>query len=87
MVIILGFLAVSKKAPAKVNGAAFVSFEDDAEYVFFVEKKLQGECLVVDLIGFFVWKLFYFHVIGNDNSGIGMSFKGNPFHGPLAGWG
>ena len=32
-----------------------VSFKDDAEYVLFVEKKLQGECLMVDLIGFSVW--------------------------------
>ena len=52
-VIMLAFLAGSEKAPAKMDGTSLVSFEDDAEYVLFIEKKLQNECFMVDLIGFF----------------------------------
>jgi len=55
------FLAGSKKAPAKMNWSALVSFKDDAKYVFFVEKKLQSECLVGDLVGFLFWKFSDFH--------------------------
>lgn len=52
-VIMRAFLAGPKKAPAKMDGMSLISFEDDTEYVLFIEKKLQSECFMVDLIGFF----------------------------------
>jgi len=87
MIVVLAFLAGPEKAPAKMNRELLVSFEDDAEYVLFVEKKLQGECLVIDLIGFFVWEFCYFHGIRNDDPGLTVSFEGNFFCGGQAGGG
>ena len=34
-----------------MDGPPLASFGDDAENVLFVEKKLQAECFVVDLVG------------------------------------
>ena len=51
------------------------SFKDHPEYVFFVEKKLKGECLMVDLVGFSVRKAFYLHGVINDYPGFGLDFK------------
>ena len=34
------FLAGPEKAPAKMNRAGVISFEDHSEYVIFIEKKL-----------------------------------------------
>lgn len=81
-VVVLAFLAASEKTPAEMKGALLVPFEDDAEYVFFVEKKLQGECFVVDLIGFSVWEFSDLHGVGNDDPRLCVGFKGNLFHGP-----
>ena len=47
----LARLAGSKKTPAEMDGQPLISFEDNAENVLFVEKKLQTECFVVDLVG------------------------------------
>ena len=80
-IIMLAFLAGSEQAPAEMDGKPLISFKDNAEYVLFVEKKLQGECLVVDLIGFPVWEFCDFHRIGNGDPGIGVVFKRNPFKG------
>ena len=49
----LARLAGSKKTPAEIDGQSLISFEDNAENVLFVEKKLQTECFVVDLVGLF----------------------------------
>ena len=65
-----------------MDGTSLVSFKDYPEYVFFVEKKLKGECLMVDLVGFPVRKAFYHHGVGNDYPGFGVGFKGNFFNGP-----
>ena len=58
-----------------MDGASLVSFNDHPEYVFFVEKKLKGECLMVDLVGFPVWKVFYLHWVVNYYPGFGVDFK------------
>ena len=60
-VIMRAFLAGPEKAPAKMDGTSLFSFKDHAEYVLFVEKKLQGECLVVDLVCFSVREACYLH--------------------------
>ena len=65
-----------------MDGASLISFNDHPEYVFFVEKKLKGECLMVDLVGFPVRKVFYHHGVVNDYPGFGLDFKGNFFYGP-----
>ena len=64
-----------------MDGASLVSINDHTEYVFFVEKKLKGECLMVDLVGFPVRKAFYHHGVVNDYPGFGLDFKGNFFYG------
>ncbi len=64
-----------------MDGEPLISFKNNAEYVLFVEKKLQDECLVVDLIGFPVGEFCDFHGIRNDDPDIGVGFKGNPFKG------
>ena len=58
-----------------MDGTSLVSFEDHPEYVFFVEKKLKGECLMVDLVGFPVRKAFYLHGVVNDYHSLGLDFK------------
>ena len=65
-----------------MDGTSLVSFKDYPEYVFFVEKKLKGECLMFDLVGFPVRKAFYLHGVVNDYSSLGVDFKGNVFYGP-----
>ena len=67
-VVMLAFFARPEKAPSKVNRASLVSFKDNAEYVLFVEKKLQCECLVVDLVGFISWKFSDFYRVQNDDT-------------------
>ena len=63
-----------------MDGTSLVSFKDHPEYVFFVEKKLKGECLMVDLVGFPLRKAFYLHGVVNDYPGFGVDFKGNFFY-------
>ena len=58
-----------------MDGMFLFSFKDHPEYVFFVEKKLKGECLMVDLVGFPVRKAFYHHGVVNDYPGLGLDFK------------
>ena len=81
-VIMRTFLTGPEKTPAKMDGTSLVSFKDHPEYVLFVEKKLKGECLVVDLVCFPGRKACYLHWVGNDYPGFGVSFKGNIFRGP-----
>ena len=76
------FLAGPEKAPAKMDGTSLVSFKDHAEYVLFIEKKLESECFVVDLVCFSVWEACYHHRISDDYPGLGKGFKGNLFHSP-----
>ena len=64
-----------------MDGTPLVSFEDHSEYVFFVEKKLKSECLMVDLVGFPMRKAFYLHGVVNDYPSLGLDFKGNFFYG------
>ena len=45
----LARLAGSKKTPAEIDGQPLISFEDNAENVLFVEKKLQTECFVGEI--------------------------------------
>jgi hypothetical protein len=80
-IIMLAFFAGPEKTPAKMDGMPLVPFQNEAEYVLFVEKKLQGECLVVHLIGLLAWEFSDFHGIGNDDSCLGVCFKGNLFDG------
>jgi hypothetical protein len=80
-IIMRTFLAGPEKTPAKMDGTALVSFKDHAEYIFFVEKKLKGESLVVDLVCFPGWEACYLHWIVNNYPGFGIGFKGNFFHG------
>ena len=65
-----------------MDGTSLISFKDYPEYVFFVKKKLKGECLMDALVGFPVRKAFYFHGVVNDYPGFGVDFKGNFFYGP-----
>ena len=47
----LALFAGSEQTPAEMDGPPLASFENDAENVLFVEKKLQAECFVIDLVG------------------------------------
>ena len=67
-VVMRAFFAGSVKAPAKMYGPVIISFKDDGKDVFFVEKKLQRESLMVDLVGLSPGKFRDFHWIGNDSS-------------------
>jgi hypothetical protein len=76
------FLARPEKAPAKMNRVSLVSFKDDTEYILFIEKKLQYECFVDDLIGFVAREFRDFYWVLNDDTCVGVSFQGNFFNGP-----
>ena len=78
----LAFLAGSEKTPAEMDRAVLISFEDDSKNVLLVEKKLQAECFVVDLIGLSSGEFRNFHGVGDSYSGLRGGFKRNPFHGP-----
>ena len=78
----LARLAGSKKTPAEMDGQPLISFEDNAENVLFVEKKLQTECFVVDLVGLSFREFCNFHGVGDSYPGLGVGFKRNLFHGP-----
>jgi hypothetical protein len=74
-VIMRAFLAGPEKTPAKMDGTSLISFEDDTEYVLFIEKKLQSKCFMVDLIGFSFGKVFHLHGVRNHYSGCRLSIK------------
>lgn len=78
----LARLAGSKKTPAEMDGQPLISFEDDAKNILFVEKKLQTECFVVDLVGLSSGEFCNFHGVGDSYPGLGVGFKRNLFHGP-----
>ena len=78
----LALLAGPEKTPAEMDGPPPVSFENDAENVLFVEKKLQTECFVVDLVGLSSGEFCNFHGVGDRDPGLGVGFKRNLFQGP-----
>lgn len=81
-IVMLTFLACPKNTPSKMDGLFFVSFEDDAKYILIIEKKLQLEGLVKDLVGFSFRKFCGFHGIGNGYSCFRVGFERDLFYSP-----
>jgi hypothetical protein len=78
----LALFAGSQKTPAKMDGSLFVSFDNDAKNIFVVEKKLQAELFMIDLIGLSLWEFCNFSGIGYGYPCVGGSFEGNLLNGP-----
>lgn len=81
-VVMLALFAGSQKTPAKMDGAPLISIDNDAKNIFVVEKKLQAELFMIDLICLSLWELCDFGGIGYGYPCVGGSFKGNVINGP-----